>query len=75
MTRKDIKRYGRGFKLEIVHQGEETGKPVTERAGELGFSVPPLYLWRGEVYKEGADEAFPGKGQRSGTRRNRAVKK
>ena len=62
MTRKDRKRYSREFKLEAVRQVNESGKPVTEVARELGISVHLLYRWRDEVQNEGK-EAFPGKGR------------
>ena len=61
MTRKDRKRYSREFKLEAVRQVNESGKPVTEVARELGISVHQLYRWRDEVQAEG-EEVFPGKG-------------
>ncbi len=39
MTREDRKRYSREFKLEAVRRINESGKPVTELARELGISV------------------------------------
>jgi transposase len=61
MTRKDRKRYSREFKLEAVKRVNESGKPVTEVARELGISGHLLYRWRDEVQQD-PREAFPGKG-------------
>ncbi len=62
MTRKDRKHYSQEFKLEAVRQVNESGKPVTEVARDLGISVHLLYRWRDEA-QDGGREAFPGTGR------------
>ena len=48
------KKYSKEFKREAVRRSNESGKPVTQVARELGMSVKRLYKWRNkfEIEKE-----------------------
>ena len=60
-TRKDRKRFSKGFKNKAVKRCEESGKPITEVARELDISVHMLYRWRDDFLKD-PDKAFVGSG-------------
>ena len=53
------KKYSKEFKREAVRRSNESGKPVTQVARELGMSVKRLYKWRNE-FEIKKDKAFSG---------------
>ncbi len=46
MTRKPYKRYSKEFKIEAVRLAEESDKPVTQLARELGVRQNQIYKWK-----------------------------
>lgn len=60
MARRPYKKYSKEFKTEAVRLAEESDKPVTQIARELGVRQNQIYKWRKELEKGGG--AFPGKG-------------
>ncbi len=65
MSRKPYQRYSKEFKLEAIRLAEQTDKPVTLIARELGLRVNQIYKWKQQLETRG-EGAFPGQGQRSG---------
>ena len=53
------------FKLEAVRLLEESKKPASDLARELGVRRNQLYKWK-ETFDKNGSEAFPGHGNRSG---------
>ena len=64
MTRRR-KVYSAEFKREAVRLAEESDKPTTVVARELGLRVNQIYKWKRQLEAKGED-AFPGQGQQSG---------
>ena len=60
------RKYTREFKLEAVRMCEEDARPVAEVARRLGIPPNNLYRWR-ELFGDKGEEAFPGKGNLSGS--------
>ncbi len=65
MTRKPYKRYTKEFKLEALRLADQSEKPVTAVARELGLRVNQIYKWKQQLESNGS-EAFPGKGRQAG---------
>jgi transposase len=49
MSRKKYTRYSREFKLEAIRLADESGKPVTQVARELGLRVNQIYKWKKQL--------------------------
>lgn len=62
---RQYKQYSKDFKLEAIKLAEESDKPVTQIARELGIRVNQIYKWRKELSAK-SDDAFPGNGKQSG---------
>ena len=63
MSKRKYQSYSREFKLEAIRLAEDSDKPVTQVARELGLRVNQIYKWKQQLEaKQGA--AFPGKGAR-----------
>jgi len=60
--RKPYKTYTREFKQEAVRLMEDTNRPATEVAMELGIRRNQLYKWKEQLEKKG-DAAFSGGGR------------
>ena len=60
MSRKKYQRYTREFKLEAIRLSDESDKPVTQVARELGLRVNQIYKWKKQL-EEKQDDAFSGK--------------
>ena len=60
--RQPYKTYTREFKLEAVRMMEESDRPATEIAMELGLRRNQLYKWKEQLSEKGSD-AFKGKGR------------
>jgi len=58
--RKPYKTYTREFKIEAVRLMNESDKPSSELAAELGIRRNQLYKWKEQLENKG-DEAFPNK--------------
>ena len=58
--RKPYKTYTREFKLEALRMMEESGRPTSEIAAELGIRRNQLYKWKEQLIDKG-DSAFPEK--------------
>lgn len=56
-------RHTREFKLEAVRLLDQSARPTTEIARQLGIKRTVLYRWRDEVRTKG-DAAFGGSGRR-----------
>jgi len=59
MSKRAYKTYTKEFKLEAIRLADESGKPVTQVARELGLRVNQIYKWkeqgcRDPAFKEGA---------------------
>ena len=65
MTKPPRKRYTKAFKLEAIRLAEESDKPVTEIARELGLRVNQIYKWKQQLEAKG-EAAFGGSGRPSG---------
>ncbi len=59
---KPRKRFSPEFKREAVRLAEESNKPKTVVAQELGLRVNQIYKWKRQIEAKG-DKAFPGQGQ------------
>ncbi len=62
MSSKKYTRYSREFKLEAIRLSDESDKPVTQVARELGLRVNQIYKWKKQLELK-QDSAFPGSGQ------------
>lgn len=62
MSRKPYRKFSKEFKIEAVRLSEESDKPVTQIARELGIRQNQIYKWKKQLENKG-EEAFPGKGQ------------
>ncbi len=56
------RRFDKQFKLDALRLIEESHRPITEVARELGVNVDMLYRWRNKFTTD-AEEAFPGNGK------------
>ena len=62
MARKPYKRFSKEFKIEAVRLAEESDKPVTQIARELGLRQNQIYKWKKQLEAQG-ETAFPGTGK------------
>ncbi len=62
MSRNPYKTYSREFKTEAVRLAEQSDKPVTQIARELGVRQNQIYKWKKQL-ETYSSKAFPGKGQ------------
>lgn len=60
MSNRQYKSYSKEFKLEAIRLADESDKPVTQVARELGLRVNQIYKWRKQL-EEKQDSAFSGK--------------
>jgi transposase len=61
MAKRPYAKYSKEFKLEAIRLAEESDKPVTQVARELGLRVNQIYKWKKQLeVKQG--NAFPGQG-------------
>ena len=60
MRKRKYKTYSKEFKLEALRLADESDKPVTQVARELGLRVNQIYKWRKQL-EEKQDSAFSGK--------------
>ena len=60
--RKPYKQYTKEFKIEAVRMMEETERPSSEIAMELGIRRNQLYKWKEQLSTKG-DDAFSGRGR------------
>lgn len=65
MTKRSYRRFTKEFKLEAIRLAEESDKPVTEVARELGIRVNQIYKWKKQLEVK-QDDAFPGHGKQLG---------
>ena len=56
------RRFDKQFKLDAMRLIEESDRPITDVARELGVNVNLLYRWR-NTFSSDAEEAFPGNGK------------
>ena len=49
MARKPYKRFSKEFKIEAVRLAEESDKPVTQIARELGIRQNQIYKWKKQL--------------------------
>ncbi len=61
MSKRAYKTYSKEFKVEAIRLAEESDKPVTQVARELGLRVNQIYKWKNQLELK-QDGAFPGKG-------------
>jgi transposase len=62
MERKPYRKFSKQFKIEAVRLAEESDKPVTQIARELGVRQNQIYKWKKQLETKG-ETAFPGTGQ------------
>jgi transposase len=60
MTREPYKTYSREFKIEAVRLAEESDRPVTQIARELGVRQNQIYKWK-KLLETHSSIAFPGR--------------
>ena len=79
IKRKPYKTYTKEFKLEALRLMEESGKPASEIAMQLGIRRNQLYKWKEQMAKKGdvpsAKKGRPKKEDQSETARLRAENK
>ena len=61
---KERRTFSKEFKLEAVRLLDNSNKPATTIARELGIPRTRLYKWKEQLEQQG-DSAFPGKGRRT----------
>jgi len=61
------RQYTKEFKLAAVWLGEESEKPLSQVARELGIRADMLRAWKRQVEGAGSQDAFPGHGTLPGT--------
>ena len=61
------RQYTKEFKLEAVRLAEESKKPLSQVARELGIRADMLRAWKRQVEGVGSQDAFPGNGTLPGT--------
>ena len=71
MSRKQYQRYSKEFKLEAIRLAEQSDKPVTLIARELGLRVNQIYKWKQQLETRG-EGAFPGRGRQAGLEEDNA---
>ena len=59
---RELKQYGREFKVEALHLLETSGKSAAQLERELGIGKGNLSRWKRQSVKDGED-AFPGHGR------------
>lgn len=62
MKRQPYRKFSKEFKIEAVRLAEESDKPTTQIARELGIRQNQIYKWRKLLEIKG-ETAFPGTGQ------------
>jgi len=62
MSKRAYKTYTKEFKLEAIRLADESDKPVTQVARELGLRVNQIYKWKEQLNMK-QEGAFPGKGK------------
>jgi len=62
MSREPYKTYSREFKIEAVRLADQSDKPVTQIARELGVRQNQIYKWK-KQQETHSSKAFPGKGR------------
>ncbi|MES1953274.1 transposase [Salinisphaera hydrothermalis] len=67
------KRFSKQFKLQAVELLEQSDKPATEVARELGVMRNQLYKWQHELREKGEDKAFRGPGRNAATQERSEV--
>ena len=60
--RRPRRRYTREFKVEALRQVQDSGRPQSEVARELGLNPETLYRWSRE-FRQDPSQSFPGNGQ------------
>lgn len=65
MSPRKYRTFSREFKLEAIRLADESDKPVTQIARELGIRVNQIYKWK-QTLESKSDSAFPGKGKQRG---------
>ena len=62
MERKPYRTFSKEFKIEAIRLAEESDKPVTQIARELGIRSNQIYKWKQQLETK-SETAFPGTGQ------------
>ena len=65
MSKRAYKTYSKEFKVEAIRLADESDKPVTQVARELGLRVNQIYKWRKQL-EEKQNSAFSGTGAGTG---------
>ncbi len=65
MSKRQYRRFSKEFKLEAIRLAEQSDKPVTQVARELGIRVNQIYKWKRQLELK-QDDVFPGKGRQLG---------
>ena len=65
MSRKKYTRYSKEFKLEAIRLADESDKPVTQVARELGLRVNQIYKWKKQLEAKQGDAFASKRGQGS----------
>lgn len=63
---KERRTFTRDYKIEAVRAMDDPSRTHKQLAHDLGISTSLLYKWRSTLKSDGEQEAFPGKGKRSG---------
>jgi transposase len=66
MKRQPYRKFSKEFKIEAIRLAEQSDKPVTQIARELGIRTNQIYKWKQQLETKGGT-AFPGTGQTSAT--------
>ena len=74
MSKRAYKTYSKEFKVEAIRLADESDKPVTQVARELGLRVNQIYKWRVQL-KEKQNGAFSGAGTGTGTGKDAEIRR
>lgn len=72
MTKREVRKYDKAFKLSAIQLYLKSGRSVQEIGQELGIPPATLATWAQNYKKEG-DQAFPGKGHLKATDQEAAL--
>lgn len=74
MNKRPYASYTKQFKLEAIRLANESDKPVTQVARELGLRVNQIYKWKQQLELK-PDTAFAGQGKTSDKEEIKRLKK
>jgi transposase len=74
MSKRAYKTYTKEIKLEAIRLADESDKPVTQVARELGLRVNQIYKWKEQLDMK-QEDAFPGKGKATAKNKDAEIRR